>query len=1036
MKKLLWGLMLLGSIGLAHAQDRTVTGKVTTAEDGNALPGANVQIKGSTKGTNTDAQGNYSINVPANTSLIFSFIGVESQEIAVGSQTTINVSLKADTKQLQEVVVTALGAQREKRTLGYSVANVGGDALTRSGEPNVIQGLAAKTAGVIVTSSSGTPGASSKIVLRGPSTFTGEQQPLIVVDGVPINNETTTSSAGDYPFNANLGGVNNSNRALDLNPDDIASVTILKGPAAAALYGARAGNGAIVYTTKKGQKRNGIGVTVGYRLELSQVNKLPDLQSTYAQGSNGTYATADAGPDQRFGTDDDGPAGTPNSWGPKISSVPGLQAYDNTGNFFKTAVSHTTNVALVGGNDKANFRISYGNLIQNGVVPNTDYKRNTIRVTGEASMTDNLKIGGTVSYIKSGGNKAQNGSNVAGVMLSLLRAPASYDLRNYQFPKTGFNENYYAFYDNPYYSAYKNPFTDDINRVLGNIYLNYHRNAHLDLTYKIGVDAYSDARRQVFSISSNGDDNQQLYGQVNYDNITSRDVYSDLILRGEHRFSEKFGVNYTLGHNATSFNFTDNFARGRNLSIPNFYNLGNAAELYASNAGSRRLTTAVFGQLDFDYANQLYLSLTGRNEWSSTFDSDQKNNFFYPSASLSWVFTETALKNTPISFGKVRLAYAESGIPPVPYRTRTYFSKPSFTDGFTNGLNFPYGGVNGYSYYNAVVGTSGLRPERVKGLEAGLNLKFLQNKIDLDVTAYQQTTVDILLTRPTAPGSGFTATYTNAGQLRNRGIEVMLGINAIKTPSFSWDINLNWSKNVSKVLQLTEGVTEVSLESAFNGIGGYAIVGQPLGVLYGTKWQRNAGGQLIIGSNGLPLLQGAQQNIGNPYPNWLGNIRNTFTYKGITLTALFDIRRGGSIWNGTYARLQRIGRTQESADREHTYVIPGVTESGEANTKAISALAYYGQYLGDNGGAAEQFVENVNWFRIREVALSYRLNLKNKFVNYVDLSVSSRNLYLSTNYKGVDPETSLTGAGSNLQGFDYFNNPGTKSYIFGVNFGF
>ncbi|GAB4029880.1 SusC/RagA family TonB-linked outer membrane protein [Spirosoma jeollabukense] len=1035
MRKLLFGLVLLSSISYSYAQERSVTGKVTTASDGAALPGANIQIKGTTRGTNSDADGNYRINVPDNATLIFSFIGVESQQIPVGSQTTINVSLKADTKQLNEVVVTALGASREKRTLGYSVSNVGGDALTRSGEANVIQGLAAKTAGVIVTSAAGTPGASSKIVLRGPSTFTGEQQPLIVVDGVPINNETVTSSAGDYPFNANLGGVNNSNRALDLNPDDIASVTILKGPAAAALYGARAGNGAIVYTTKKGRSQKGIGVTVSYRLELSQVNKLPDLQSIYAQGSGGKYSTADAGPDQRFNTADDVAGGTPNSWGPLISSVPGLQSYDNPGNFFKTATSHTTNVALVGGNDKGNFRISFGNLIQNGVVPNTDYKRNTLRVTGESNMTDNLKIGGTVSYIKSGGIKAQNGSNVAGVMLSLLRAPASYDLRNYEFPKTGFNNNYYAFYDNPFYTVNNNPFTDDINRVLGNVYLNYHRNAHFDLTYKIGADAYSDARRQVFSVSSNGDDNAQTYGQVNYDNITSRDVYSDLILRGEHRFSDKFGVNYTLGNNVTSFNFTDNFSRGRNLSIPRFYNLGNAAELYASNSATRRLTTAVFAQADFDYANQLYLSLTGRNEWSSTFDRTRKNNFFYPSASLAWVFTETVLKNTPISFGKVRLAYAESGIPPVTYRTRTYFSKPSFTDGFTNGLNFPYGGVNGYSYYNGVVGTPDLRPERVKGLEAGINLRFLQNKIDLDVTAYQQTTVDILLTRPTAPGSGFTATYTNSGQLRNRGIEVMLGINAIKTPSFSWDININWSKNVSKVLQLADGVNEVSLESAFNGIGGYAIIGQPLGVLYGTKWQRNDAGQLIIGSNGIPLLQEAQQNIGNPYPNWLSNIRNTFTYKGITLTALIDIRRGGAIWNGTYARLQRIGRTQESADRERTYVIPGVMSDGSANTTAVSALNYFGQYQGDGGGAAEQFVENVNWFRLREVALSYRLKLK-KYIDYVDFSVSSRNLYLNTNYKGVDPETSLTGAGSNLQGFDYFNNPGTRSYIFGVNFGF
>lgn len=1026
--------MLLGSIGCAWAQDRTVTGKITTAEDNSPLPGANVQVKGTTRGTNADGAGNYSISVPDGATLVFSFIGVVSQEVSVGSQTTINVSLKADTRQLQEVVVTALGAQRERRTLGYAVSNLQGDVLTRSGEPNIIQGLAAKTAGVIVTSSSGTPGASSKIVLRGPSTFTGEQQPLIVVDGVPINNETITSASGDYPFNANLGGVSNSNRALDLNPDDIASVTILKGPAASALYGARAGNGAIIYTTKRGRSQRGIGVTVNYRLELSEVNKLPKLQSEYAQGAGGVYSTADPGPDQRLGTDDDVSAGTPNSWGPKIASNPSLQAFDNPANFFKTAVSHTTNVALVGGNDKATFRISYGNLFQNGVIPNTDYTRNTIRLTTEANMTDNLRIGGTVSYIKSGGLRAQTGSNVAGVMLSLLRAPASFDLRNYQYPN-GFNRNYYAFYDNPFYTAYKNPFTDDVNRVQGNVFINYHRSSHLDLTYKIGVDAYSDSRQQVYSISSNGDDNNQTYGQVNYDNITNRDVYADLILRGEHRFSEKFGVNYTAGHNLSTFNQTDNFSRGRNLSIPNFYNLGNAAELYASNGASRRITTAVFGQLDFDYANQLYLSVTGRNEWSSTYERRIRNNFFYPSASLSWVFTETVLKNTPITFGKVRLAYAESGIPPVPYRTRTYFGKPSFTDGSTNGLIFPYGGVNGYAYYNQIVGTPNLKPERVRGLEAGLNMRFLENKIDLDVTVYNQKTVDILLSQPTAESSGFPARYANSGQLRNRGIEVMLGINAIKTPAFSWDVNLNWSMNRNKVLNLTEGVSELSLESAFVGIGGYAIVGQPLGVLYGTKWQRNESGQLIIGSNGLPLLQGTQGSIGNPYPNWLGNIRNTFTYKGVTLTALIDIRRGGAIWDGTYARLQRIGRTQESADRERTYVIPGVKADGTPNTTAITPLAYFGSYLGDNGGAAEQFVEQGNWFRLREVSLSYRIKTR-KYLNYVDLSLSSRNLFLQTNYKNVDPETSLTGAGSNLQGFDYFNNPGTRSFIFSVGLGF
>lgn len=1022
-------LLLLGN--QLYAQAVAITGKVI-ADDGSSLPGVNISVKSSTNGTTTDVQGNYSLDVQQGATLVFSFIGFATKEVIVGAQSVINVTLVAGPNQLSEVVVTALGTVKEKRSLGYAVSDLNGDQLTKSGEANIVQSLAAKTAGVIVTGSSGMPGASSKIVLRGPATFTGEQQPLIVLDGVPINNETVTSSAGDYPFNANLSGVNNSNRAIDINPDDIESVTILKGPAASALYGARAGNGAILYTTKRGKKQKGIGVTVNYRLELSEVNKLPDLQKEYAQGTGGKYGTADPGPDLRHGTDDDVSAGTASSWGPKISSDPSLTYYDNPGNFFRTAASHNTNITLSGGNDKSSFRLSMGNLTQNGIIPNTDYKRNSVRLTADTYLKDNFKIGGTVNYINSGGIKSQNGSNVAGTMLSLLRTPASFDLREYKYAN-GYNRTYFSAYDNPLYSAHENPFRDEINRVQGNFFLNYHMNKYMDVTYKLGVDAYSDRRQQIYAISSNGDDNSAGYGQVNYDNLTSRDIYGDLILRGEVKPSDKFGINYTIGHNVTSANLTDNFQRGRNLTVQNFYNLGNASELYGSNDVVRKYTTAVFGQLDFDYASQLYVSLTGRNEWSSTFGQG-KNNFFYPSANVSWVFSEL-FNSDIVTFGKIRYAYSEAGISPAAYRNKTFFGKPSFTDGFTNGLSFPYNGVNGYSYYNQIVGNNNLKPERVIGNEIGLNVKFLKQRFDLDLTVYNQKTVDILLNRPTAPASGFTAEYTNSGQLRNRGVEVMISANVIKTKDFNWDINLNWSKNVSKVLKLAEGVQELSLESAFTGIGGYAIVGEPLGVLYGTKWQRNDKGELIIGSNGIPLQEEQQGNIGNPYPKWLSNLRNTFTYKGISLTALIDVRHGGAIWNGTYARLNRIGRTQESADRERTYVIPGVTATGEANTKEITALSYFSSYVGDGGAAAEQFVENVNWFRLREVGLSYRIKFK-KTLNYVDVSFTSRNLYLNTNYKGVDPETSLTGAGSNLQGFDYFNNPGTKSYIFGVNIGF
>lgn len=1027
-------LMLLTT--MAWAQEKTVTGIVTAKDDGLPIPGASVKVKGTTFGTQTDANGKFSLKVPGdNAVLVISFIGSTTQEVKVSATNTVSVVLLDDKTQLGEVVVTALGISKKSRSLGYAVSKVSGDDLVRSGEANVIQGLAAKAAGVVVTSSAGTPGASSKVVLRAASTFSGEVQPLIVIDGVPVDNSTTTTVSRDYPFNPNLTGVNNTNRAIDLNPEDIESVTILKGPAAAALYGARGGNGAIMYTTKRGGLNKQLGVKLSYRTEVSNVSQLPKLQSEYAQGTGGVLNTANAGPDNLYNTDDDVSGGSSSSWGPKIATTPGLSSFDNPGNFFKTAYSHDMNLSLDGGSDKVSFRFSVGNTNQTGVIPNTSFKRTSVRMTTDAFLKDYLKVGGTVSYVNSRGIKSQNGSNLGGIMLGLLRAPAQYDLRITKFDND-LQRTYFRGYDNPYFTANENPFTDNVNRVSGNVYLSYLNKKWLNVTYRVGVDAYSDSRKQIYAVSSFGNDNNDGAGQVNLDNITNRDIYSDLIISGETKFSTDFDFSYMVGHNITTSNFQQNFARGQKLSVPYFYDLSNASDLYASSYGLRKYTMAVFGQADFSFKNMLYLSFTGRNEWASTFGT-AKNNFFYPSSTLSWVFSELTKEAQWLSFGKLRYAYSQAGISPTPYNTLTYFAKPSLTDGATDGLTFPYGGINGSSY-SAGLGNSALKPERVTGNEIGLNTKFLNNRINLDFTAYKQVTSDILILRPLAPSSGFTSIYSNSGELENRGIEVELGGRILKSKDFNWDLNITWAKNKSKVLKLADGVKELSLESAFTEIGSYAIVGQPLGAFYGTLWNKDASGNLLIGANGLPTKQESTGNAGDPNPDWLGGIRNTFAYKAISLTALIDIRRGGDIYNGTYARLNRLGRTQESADRDRTYVIPGVLADGSTNTKPVSALNYFQNYIGDSGGAAEQFVENVNWFRIRDISLSYRLKLKqlSNFINYIDLSVTGRNLVLITNYKGVDPETSLTGADSNINGIDYFNNPGTKSYLFGVSVGF
>ncbi len=1038
-KMLLTGLMIISS-ALLFGQSKTVTGTVTAEDSGETLPGATVVVEGTTTGVVSDINGKYSIDTEVGKTLVISFIGMQDKKVTIGESNVYDVALVTGVD-LDEFVVTALGISREKRALGYAVSDVSGEELNRSGEQNVIQGLAAKAPGIQVTGSGGTPGASSKILIRGPSSFTGENQPLIVVDGVPIDNSTTQSSPRDYPFNENLQGVNNSNRAIDINPNDVESVTILKGPAAAALYGARAGNGAIIYTTKRGKMGKGVGVRVSSSVELTTVNKLPEFQDTYVSGNGGDYTPpADPGPDERFDnapyfiSNDDIGYGTSGSWGPTAESL-NLETFDNAENFYQTGVSFNNNIEVSGGSKNAAIRLSIGDTRTEGMVPNTNFDRTSVRLTADLNLTDKLKIGGTANYIKSNSTMAQNGSNLSGVSLSLFRMPINFDVRNYQTPNLGYNNSYFFAYDNPLYSVYENPFTSDVNRIIGNFFVNWDFAENFNVTYRIGADAYSDERTQIFAVSSNNDDIGQV-GQINENRLTSSQLYGDFILSYTKSLSEKMNITAQVGHNFTINNFDDVFARGRIMSIPNFYNLANTSDLYSSQFTENLRTFAFFGNVEFDYDRWFYLTLTGRNEWASSFELDN-NNFFYPSVSTSIVFTELwDSKPDWLSFGKVRYSFAQVGIPASPYNTRTYYNTPTYTDGFTNGLTFPYGGINGYGISDDL-GDPELKPEILTGNEVGLTLNFLDDLVSLDFTYYNQKSSDVLLFRPLAQSSGYASQYTNAAEMVNQGFEVQLGINPIRKQDFTWRVDINWATNKNEVTKLSEGVEEVNLEAAFASIGSFAIVGEPIGVFYGTRWKRDSGGNVIVGENGVPILDPQTGNIGSWIPDWTAGLRNTFTYKDLTLSFLFDFRKGGDIWNGTYARLNNLGRSADSEDRERMYVVEGVTESGEVNEVEIDANTYYKAVVGDAGGAAEEFVETVDWIRLRDLSLSYRLKFSETAkISHLDLTFTSRNLLLITDYKGVDPETSLTGAGSNLNGFDYFNNPGAKSFIFGVSFSF
>ncbi|MEI6489526.1 MAG: SusC/RagA family TonB-linked outer membrane protein [Bacteroidota bacterium] len=1021
-------IMLFLLQSAVFGQTKVVKGIIKDSKTNETIPGVTVLVEGTTNATVTDVTGMFTITVEGEgKKLLFSSVGYVTQAVAADKD-MITVSLVMNTTMLKETVVTALGVSKEKKSLGYSVSEVSGDDVRKSGETNVIEGLAAKAPGVEVVGSGGTPGASTKITLRGPTSFSGSNQPIVVIDGVIMDNSTNTPTAGDAPFNVNLAGINESNRGIDINPDDIESVSILKGPAAAALYGSQAGNGAIVYTTKRGKAGKNFGVSFSTAVAIDKVSQLPALQTTYAQGkltaSGPVYSTS-----------------TPNSWGPAISTLPGKAAHDLYKDFFKTGYTYTNNASIFGGNENSSIRLSLGNTSQTGIVPNTKLSRTSIRLTADSKISDKISTGGTVDYINTGGNRTQNGSNLAGTMLTLTRTPAEFDITNYQ-NADGTQRQYYGVYDNPLYSAYKNTYTDQTNRMIGNVFLNYKPLEFLDVTWKVGTDLYHTATQQVYAISSMGDDNTTGMGQINKSSLMSRTINSDLLLKFSKQVSKDFGLDAMLGYNFHYIESQFQFTRGRGLSIPEYYNLNNASELYSSNSDYYQKSNALFLDATVNYKRWLYLNLTGRNEWNSAFGKNGKS-FFYPKADLSWVFTETFKLPKWLSFGKVRAAYANGGTGPVSYSDRTYYYVPIYTDGYTNGNTLPYLGQSGYAI-SPSLGNPDIKPERVIDQEAGINLSFLNNRVTFDFTYYSQKSKDLLMYQPVAASSGYTARYVNAGSMTNKGVELAIGGDPIKTKNFDWNITLGWSQNKNNVTALTNGVTKFQPEIGFGGLNNFAIVGQPYGVFYGSTWKRNGNGDLLLDADGYPQLSSEASVVGNPYPKWLMNINNTFTYKNLTFSFLWDIRHGGDIWNGTEQSLNTKGKSAASADRNQTYDVAGVYDAGtpsagQAHTTKLSAYDYFTYYKGQNG-ADESAVQDGSWIRLRSVGISYRLDLtkggeKKMLFKYVELGVSARNLYLKTKYTGVDPETSLTGAGSNIKGFDYFNNPGTKSYFFNLKFG-
>ncbi len=1038
MKRILFLTLLLWVASSVSNGQGTISGEVFDAANQEPLLGATVLIVGTNNGTTTDYEGRFSLQSTSfQDTLLVSFVGYFKERIPVGNRTEFRVVLQQDLAQIDEVMVTAIGIKREKKAIGYAAQEVSGEDVTSVQQSNVVNALGSKIAGVNVTSSSGTPGASADITIRGRSSLRADgNSPLFVVDGVPIDN----SYAGSYVYDY-------SNRAIDLNSDDIATISVLKGAAASALYGIRAANGAILITTKSGRGAGGIrkNITLKTSFGFDQVNKLPQKQNKYAQGTNGNYSSssnASWGPaieNLRY----DGSTNYPkdkngqivNMDDPTATDQPVLP-YENTEDFFETAITNNTYLSMSGGNEMGSYFLSVGNLIQTGIVPKTDFKRTSLKLSGDTKLSEKLKISGSATYTNSKANHAQRGSNLSAVMVGLMRNTPTFDQTNqsddpsndpeaYMYPN-GQQRNYYDQYDNPYWSVNKNRAQSEVNRFIGNAQLDYAIAPWLKALYRIGIDNYTERRNAFFDNNSSDTPN----GYVTLSTYNFSGINSDLLLSAEKQINEDIKVSGSLGHNYYTKSTYTNSQRGDSLILPNFYNISNTAVTEGSDYETNYKIVGVFYDLHMAYKNFLFLNTTGRNDWSSTL-AKGNNSFFYPSVNVSFIFSEVfnIERNSFFNYGKIRASWAQVGNDAPLYSLQNYYT--SIT-----------GGVSGQTAFatQRTIGNNSLQPETTKSSEIGVDLRFLQNRLGLDIAYYQSKSIGQIVEVPVAYSSGYDHMIMNAGVISNKGVEAQLFITPVRKSSFKWDIMVNFTKNNNMVDELPEGIPLLDFETTgVSSTRSVAIEGQPYGVIYGTRYLRNDQNQILVGDNGYALIDVIPGIVGDPNYDYLLGITNTFTIKGITLNALLDIKQGGVMYNGTKNVMNNLGTHKGTENREEDYIVPGINaNTGLPNDVVIKRDRSYYTAQGGLAGLSEAAIEDASFVRLREVSITYSFPEKwftGSIVSRVDIGLSGRNLLLYTDYSGIDPETNLSGT-SNSLGRDYFNMPNTKGFTFNLQVSF
>ena len=1049
--------LLFALVANVQAQERAISGKITASEDGAGLPGVNVLIKGTSVGTVTDFDGNYKLSVPANGgTLIFSFIGFESQEMEIGSLSVIDVQLLADVKQLGEVVVTALGVEREKKALGYSVQEVKGKDLAQSKETNIVNGLAGRVAGLTVNSSSGAPGASSRIVIRGNSSLLGNNQPLFVVDGIPIDNTQFSSSArnstnepsnGTRKGDEEQGAADYGNAAQDIDPNSIESLSVLKGPTAVALYGSRAQNGAIIITTKSGKGQKGLGVSFNTSYSQQTPLRLPDFQNEYGQGGYGAVNYPDyLDVDESWGDRLDQGTTKPNIFN---EDVPWVSNPDNVRDFFETGHNFANSISLQGSNETANFRFSISDVQQEGILPNTGFDKTNFSLNTGIKLTDKLKTDVSINYSivegKNRPNTGYDGQNALQTLFNWSGRQIDYNqFRDYKdadgnlILNTADPNNPQAFgkpispipawYDNPWVIYNENVNDDRRDRIIGNFKIAYDLTDWLNASVRAGTDFYEDTRNQKYKAGLQADPALVTGGFVN-DNYTVNTYNVDFVLSASKNLTEDIAGSLLLGANRYHNTITNEFTRVQGLLVPDIYNLSNAGGTpEVSNYLAEKEINGLYFSGQIAYKNMLFVDFTGRNDWSSTLPAEN-NSYFYPSISTSFVLTD-AFDIPFISFAKIRAGLAQVGNDAGVYNTESFFVAKRISNNQAD-IVFPFNGAPSFALGDQLANAD-LKPEETTSWEIGADLRFFEGRLNLDMTYYAGKTTNQLLGLTLPSSSGFNSQFINAGEVQNQGFEFMLAGTPIRTASgFSWDMVVNFSKNDNEVVELHPDVESLILEQ--HRAQTEARAGRPYGELYGTVWARNDAGQRLIGADGLPFrAAGGNQVIGNITPDFTMGISSELSYKGFGLSALLDWKKGGDIFAlteffGGYSGV--LAKTLPG--RDGTYIAEGVIDNGDGtfseNTIQVSAEDYWHNTF----SAQEEGVFDASFVKLREVRLSYAvpssLVSKTPF-NSINLSLIGRNLaILHSNVDSIDPESSAYGA-SNGQGFEVNGIPSVRSF--------